>query len=56
VTGICNLIKEHLRSGNVVQMDEIAMTVKDEPGRENSPEKLYVAFPRKSAGETGVVV
>jgi transposase len=29
------LIKEHLRSGNVVRMDETTITVLDEPGREN---------------------
>jgi transposase len=45
VQPLLNLIKEHLRSGNVAQMDETTMTVLDEPGRENS-RKSYMWLAR----------
>jgi transposase len=45
VQPLLNLIKEHLRSGNVVQMDETTMTVLDEPGRANS-RKSYMWLSR----------
>jgi transposase len=42
---LLRLIKEHLRSGNVVQMDETTMAVMDEPGRANS-QKSYMWLAR----------
>jgi transposase len=42
---LLRLIKEHLRSGNVAQMDETTMTVLDEPGRANS-RKSYMWLAR----------
>jgi transposase len=42
---LLRLIKEHLRSGTVVQMDETTMTVMDEPGRANS-QKSYMWLAR----------
>jgi transposase len=42
---LLRLVKEHLRSGNVVQMDETTMTVLDEPGRGNS-QKSYMWLAR----------
>jgi transposase len=38
---LLRLIKQHLQSGTVVQMDETTMTVMDEPGRENR-QKSYM--------------
>jgi transposase len=32
---LLHLIQDHIRSGNVIQMDETTMKVMDEPGREN---------------------
>jgi transposase len=49
---LLNLIKAHLRSGNVAQMDEATMTVQDEPWRVNSRKSCS----RGSAGTTGAVV
>jgi transposase len=49
------LLREPLRSGNVVQMDETTMTVMDEPGRGNS-RKSYMAGAGRAAGGTCVVV
>jgi transposase len=42
---LLQLIKAHLQSGNVVQMDETTMTVKDEPERANS-QKSYMWLAR----------
>jgi hypothetical protein len=42
---LLRLIKKHLRSGTVVQMDETTMTVMDEPGRENR-QKSYMWLAR----------
>jgi transposase len=42
---LLNLLKEHLRSGNVAQMNETTMTVLDEPGRTNS-QKSYMWLAR----------
>ncbi|MDR2797370.1 MAG: IS66 family transposase [Treponema sp.] len=39
------LLKEHIRSGTVVQMDETTMTVMDEPGRANG-QKSYMWLAR----------
>jgi transposase len=45
VQPLLNLLKEHLRSGNVAQMDETTMPVLDEPGRANS-QKSYMWLAR----------
>jgi transposase len=42
---LLRLILEHIRSGNVVQMDETPMLVMDEPGRENR-QKSYMWLAR----------
>jgi transposase len=42
---LLSLLKEHIRSGTVVQMDETTMTVIDEPGRANS-QKSYMWLAR----------
>jgi transposase len=45
VEGLLTLLREHIRSGKVVQMDETTMTVMEEAGRENS-QKSYMWLAR----------
>jgi transposase len=40
ITPLLDLMKDHLKTGNIIQMDETEMKVMDEPGRENSGPKV----------------
>jgi hypothetical protein len=54
ITPLLDLMKDHLKTGNVIQMDETEMKVMDEPGRGNK-QKSYMWLARGGPPDRKVV-